>query len=366
MESINTAAFTGATSRLFQHVRVAGEPRTDTETTGRSPASRLTDALLRDQRPALQPDADLEAAPVRADKQARFSPDPKASNATAFRYQRTGDAALFLTTQQGDTVQIKIKNQASASLTSSEFQTGDTLVSQFSLASNESSKVSVLVNGDLSADELRAIGGVLEQVSAVAQDFFNGNVSAAFATAERFNMDGAQLANAAIDMNFEEVLTYSPPTRPALPTQSIASPVGDTEPAAESDPAGVSHAPLTPSPADLQAGGPAPREAKRHLLGAPHDPQRAHPPGQDEALDTIDAFLKGLLDTLKRPAPGEHAGDTPAVGMALKIKLFQSVITTAADNITQAEPTATPLPALVGDTLDALSAKHEPPLTAVV
>ncbi len=367
MESINTTAFTGASARLFQQVKVAGESLTDANRTGGSPTSQLSDSALRNQSATLQPDAVLETPPARPPKQASNSPDQAGPNAAAFRFQRSGDASLFLTTQQGDTVQIKIKNQVSATLASNEFQSGDTLVSQFGLESSESSKVSFVINGDLNADEMRAIGGVLEQVSAIAQDFFNGKVNDAFATAERFNMDGAQLANAAVDMNFQETLTYSSLVKPALPALSPATPVERAAPASDAAPSGVNPSPLAPAPADdTPPSGPAQLEAEVGLPGAHADAHSAHAQGIHQALDTIDGFLKGLVDRLKRPLPSDKAGEPPAAGFALKLKLFQSVITTAAEGIAQTDATRTPLPALVGDTLDALSAKQEPPLNAVV
>lgn len=364
MDSISTAASFGVTARLFQHLRVGGEPLADRETTSRSRASQLGDPARPQQGPRMLPGPRAATAPAKADKQTRNNADDPKPNATALRFERSGDATVFLTTQEGDTIQIKIKNQASMMLDGGELQPGDTLVSQLRLESKESSKLSLVVNGDLNADEMRAIGGVIEQVSAIAQDFFAGNVSDAFATAERFDIDGTQLANAAVGMHMEEVLTYSSRSGPVL--QNLAATEPSKPAASETKPAGAADSPLTSSASDTQ---PAPQTHNGVKAGPSrllNNARVTHPLGIHESLDVIGSFLKGLMDKLKQPVPGEKAGEAPAAGIALKIKIFQSVITTAAAGHAQDDAERAPLPALVGETLDALSAKHEPTLSTVV
>ena len=240
------------------------------------------------------------------------------------------------------------------------------LVSQLRLESKESSRMSLVINGDLNADEMRAIWGVIEQVSALAQDFFAGNVSDAFATAERFDIDGTQLANAAVGMHLEEVLTYSPRSGPVLQNLAAIDPAKQTAPTSETEPVNAAGSPLTPSRIDAQPAMPAPGEVKTGFPDAHHDAPAARPLGIHESLDVIGSFLKGLMDKLKQPVPGEKAGEAPAAGIALKIKIFQSVITTAVAGHAHDDAERAPLPVLVGETLDALSAKHEPTLSTVV
>ena len=366
VESIGTAAATSLTARLFQHLRVGGELLADPERTERSGTSGLSDAVRRDQRPTVHRSASPATLPARMEKSPTISEDQPAPSATALRYQRSGDASLFLTTQQGDTVQLKFKSQASVAFASTAFEAGDTLLSQLRLQSENSSEISLLINGDLSADELRAIASVVDQVSAIAQDFFAGNVADAFAIAERFKMDGAQLANLGVGMHLEEMLTYSQMSpSPALgqPTSSAAD---SGQQGSDAERLEASASPLTPVLTGIQTSTPAQHGTNGRLPAAHRDALHTHPQAMHQALDVIGGFLKGLMDTLKQSAPGEKTGNTPSIGVALKTKIFQSVLTTAAAAAAQHSTDPTPLPALVGDTLEALSAKHEPPLTTVV
>ena len=366
MQTNHATNSSGLTARLSQHLRVGGETLLNPQQAGQSRATRLGEAVNAGHRSGLQRNVEPTASALQPAK-AKTSEQDQATSATAsFSYRRSERTTLFLTTQQGDTVQLKIRNQTSTDAAHSEFESGETLLSQFSLQSKDSSKMSLVVKGDLNADELRAIRSVVEQVSVMAQDFFAGNVADAFETAERFSMDGAQLADIAVGMRFEERLTYTQTNAAPLLTQPRSNAPKNIQADAN---------PLIPAANDLAlAPGPYPTRPLSPTPSKTNTPLASEPPGalssraqiMQEALNVVGEFLKGLMNNLQQPAPGEKASDTQPMGVALKIKIFKSVLMAAHTSDAQAKSAPAPLPALVGDTLDALSAKHELPLNTVI
>lgn len=366
MQTNHASTSSGLTARLFQHLRVGGESLLNPQQGGHPRAPRLGEAVNAGHRSGLQRNVAPTASALQPAK-AKTSEQDQATSATAsFSYRRSERTTLFLTTQQGDTVQLKIKNQTGTDAAYSELDSGETLLSQLRLQSKDTSKMSLVVKGDLNADELRAIHSVVEQVSEMAQDFFAGNVADAFATAERFNMDGDQLADVAVGMRFEEQLTYTQTTAAPLLTQTRSN----VPEKIQADPTplipAASNLPLAPVPNPTRPLSATPAKTNALQAGEPPGALSSRAQIMQETLNVVGEFLKGLLNNLQQAAPGEKAGDAMPMGVALKIKIFKSVLTAAHTSDAQAKSGPAPLPALVGDTLDALSAKHELPLNTVI
>jgi hypothetical protein len=79
------------------------------------------------------------------------------------------------------------------------------------------------------------------------------------------------------------------------------------------------------------------------------------------ALDLIKGFLNQLLDKFESPTGGALA----SIELSLKLKIFQSTLVAATTATPSGNPARAPLPALVPDTLEALTARQEPPLHTV-
>ncbi len=114
----------------------------------------------------------------------------------AERYQQAESFSLKLKTQDGDSVVI---NFASASSYQSSFGgysdgEGNSAVA-FSIDRSESSSYQFQVEGDLDDDEITAIQNLIQDVSLIADDFFDGDVQAAFDQASQFQMDKSELAS---------------------------------------------------------------------------------------------------------------------------------------------------------------------------
>lgn len=303
-------------------------------------------------------DADCRECPKPAAKPVADKQVATTASAASMSWQRTERTSLYLTTQEGDMVELNIAARDRASASAAQASDGSTEVAQFDLSSSSKLKLSFSVKGDLNSDELAAISDVVAQVGELADDFFNGGLAEAFATAESMAIDGSQLATVALRMSVREQFTYSGaafgPTIKTLPSR-----MPTTQPAA---PAATSAAPAT-----AEAGGEAPvsttpaattaSEPKSALAEAPRAPTST-----GNALDLVRGFLGKLMNTL-----GNESDKTATVDFSLKLKMFQSAVTSISVARLEAPKAeaAEPLPALVPETLDAIAARQAPPLQAV-
>lgn len=302
-------------------------------------------------------DADCRECPAPATKPVADKQVATTASAASMNWQRTERTSLYLTTQEGDVVELNIAARDSANASAAQANDGSTEVAQFDLTSSSKLKLSFSVKGDLNSDELAAISDVVAQVGELADDFFNGGLPEAFASAESLAIDGAQLATVALRMSVREQFTYSGaafgPTIKTLPSRmpaaQTAAPVATSATPATAE-AG-SDDPATTAPAATTASEP------RSALA---EPPRA-PTSTGNALDLVRGFLGKLMNTL-----GDESGKTSTVDFSLKLKMFQSAVTSI--SVARVEPKTEapePLPALVPETLDAIAAKKAPPLQAV-
>jgi hypothetical protein len=356
MESLSSLAFAGFSAQAFLRIRADAADSNANSEAGLERAEggrRAHQGGRAEHNCAARPDANEHES-------ARAVSTAEPQSAAALSYGRSERTTLFITTQEGDTVQLKIKSRESGALETAEFEAGDQLVSELTLKAESSTKISFVVNGNLSADELTAIQSVIEQAGALAQDFFDGDLPSAFAAAEALNVDAAQLATVGLKMSFREQLTYSqfgssrpvaatPPSTAATPTLPAASAPNETTPVSLALPVVEESAPVSA----LADSTPPAASAERSEL-----------PRMTGALEIVRGFLSQLMEKLAAPAP---TADGPAAPMdlSLKLKIFQSLVTTVTNKTPASNDASTTLPALVPDTLDALAAQQAPVLHAV-
>lgn len=301
----------------------------------------------------------------------------EATIVSTLRYRRSERTALYIETQEGDVVRLKIKVLSSLSAEAAASK-GETELAEVSVSSRNSVKIRFTVDGDLHADELAAIRNVVEQASGLAAELFAGDAPEAFATAANLEIDGAQLARVSLRLSLREHLTYAASGRYAASAAVAALPRAEPAPApSEERTNGAGSAPSAPAAAAPAAPSAAAGEAA-DPPAAPEDAAPADEPAIEEplppttslpassfasaALTTIAAFLAHLLDTLAAPEAPEHDG-APSVHLELKLRVFHSVaLTLAATQVAAPENAASGMP-LLNDTLDALAA-HERPLDA--
>jgi len=302
----------------------------------------------------------------RPTKQARPA---ETQNASALAYRRSERTALFIQTQEGDTVRLKIKTRDAVALATSQADTDDEPLTELQLRARSTTKIAFFVDGDLNADELAAIRSVVEQAGALAQEFFAGDFRSAFAAAAQLQIDATQLATVGLKMSIREQLTYTQYGTTRRPVPVPAAVDSTPPPAPSATPADAPTAPISsnsPPGADAVELPAEPPQAP----AAASEPMPA-PAGQDlqpanlmqAVLATIADFLSQLLETFESPV-SEQEGETStaSVGLSLKLKIFESVLLTVAASEAATAETSDGLPALVPETLDALASQLQPPL----
>ena len=166
----------------------------------------------------------------------------------------------MLQTTQGDIVQINFRNSTGGSVTGVSANAAAGLAAYAAVGSYASTRFSVSVQGNLNADEVKAINAVLGQVDTLATQFFSGNLAQAFASAASLGADPKEIAGFALHLSESTALSLASvgdggpapaSAAPAAPDPSVAAPV--TAPAlaapvtVSADPTGGTTTPLAPS-----------------------------------------------------------------------------------------------------------------------
>ena len=123
----------------------------------------------------------------------------------AERYSKSESFSLDLKTQDGDTVTIDFSNSSNYQASFGAFNDGEgSSAASFSIDRSQSSNYQFVVEGDLDEDELEAIENLIQDVSLIADDFFDGDVQAAFQQATEFQMDKTELASMSLTLTRSE------------------------------------------------------------------------------------------------------------------------------------------------------------------
>ncbi len=130
------------------------------------------------------------------------------SLAAAERYAKAESFSLDLTTKEGDKVTINFNHASAfeASLGATSDGRGNS-AAVFNISRAESNQFQFSVEGDLNEDELDAIHNLIQDVSLIADDFFGGDVQAAFERASEYRMDTSQLGSMELHMSRSEQYT---------------------------------------------------------------------------------------------------------------------------------------------------------------
>ncbi|MFH7319441.1 hypothetical protein ACHHRT_02390 [Desulfurivibrio sp. D14AmB] len=100
-----------------------------------------------------------------------------------FSYQQAvllaRQSSISLTTAEGDRVSISADWSSATKLGTGQVQRGGALLNAYSLSNLETQSYSLSVEGDLNTEELRDIERLMEQLTGIAYDFFNGDLERA-------------------------------------------------------------------------------------------------------------------------------------------------------------------------------------------
>lgn len=145
---------------------------------------------------------------------------PAGNSDYALTYTRKQKASLDILTQEGDRVQIRFRSREGVSTDTAAAAGGKV----YAFAQG---RVEISVQGELSGDELKAIGDLVSHVDTLANEFFKGDMHQAFATAAALGFDSSQIASFALQLSQDESLrqsgTLPAPAKPALPAAPAAA-----------------------------------------------------------------------------------------------------------------------------------------------
>jgi methionine-rich copper-binding protein CopC len=296
-------------------------------------------------------------------------------DAASLKYRRSERTSLYIKTQEGDVVRLKFRTREAVSLETAHAEGEHGEVSELSLKTRSASKLSVSVKGDLSAAELAAIQDTIEQATELAEDFFAGDVAAAFEGASALEIDGGQLARVKLKMKTMEHITYSArAVSLGMPTQ-VGAPQVDSNVVAddghhresdsgvriESEPRvvlseGATEAADAPDDATSPEGDlmpAAPDEGESPVEGPPSLSSSA------EVFRSIGSFLTKLMDAFGAQQGG---GSASVLDVSLKLRVFESTLVTLSQMRMDSEAPVSPL---LHETIDALEAQEQPPMDQV-
>ncbi len=149
-----------------------------------------------------------------------------ASLSSAFEQSR--ESTIEIVTQDGDKVKVSYSAfiQASANQNYARNQQGEFFSSAFFNVSSTAFQFSV--QGNLDEGEQQAIGELLTDVGSLADQFFSGNVQAAFNSALNLGFDSSELKSFALDFQqstyVEVVKTYQRTEQIDRPVEFAKSP----------------------------------------------------------------------------------------------------------------------------------------------
>lgn len=124
-------------------------------------------------------------------------------------YQRQkNDFSFELITQEGDKVTINAMSQSSAYAERYLEQSKDGSMAYSAYEASSSGGYDLVVEGDLSEEELEAINDLMGQVNELADEFYNGDAMSAFDMAMDLSSDPDQIAQFSLNMTSQEVKAY--------------------------------------------------------------------------------------------------------------------------------------------------------------
>lgn len=240
--------------------------------------------------------------------------------------QRT---SIRIRTQEGDIVRFNLKQVDKLSASDVAVSNEDGEASSTAVEMSSRSRMSVRVKGDLNESEMAAIKTVFEQAQQMADDFFGGDIAAAFDAAQGFEYDAEQLAR--VNLRFrmrqvsnisytETVTTQQRPVieSPAEPAQAAAPALAPARPEA----APRADLPVEPVVAD-----------KPRVEAVVDEAPAAEPPALDG--NALSGFFDLVSDFLRSVGDGfDYASGGSSIRLhyseSFKLELLRTVISTTA------------------------------------
>lgn len=122
------------------------------------------------------------------------------------RFSRDDSFSINLTTRDGDKVEITFNSETSYK-SDYNLRSGHGREHQrYSIEKEQSSEFGFTVEGDLDVEEIDAIAALVQDLSSLAANFFNGDLQTAMQQAGELSFDTGQLAE--LDVSMEQSMEY--------------------------------------------------------------------------------------------------------------------------------------------------------------
>ncbi|MCP4302755.1 MAG: hypothetical protein GY783_19405 [Gammaproteobacteria bacterium] len=239
-------------------------------------------------------------------------------------------STIRIRTQEGDVVKLSLKRMDSLSATDVAAANGEMSATSTEVEVSSRSRMMLRVEGDLNESEFAAIQNVFAQAEQMADEFFGGDMGAAFNLAAGFEFDTEQLARVNMRFRMRQMtsVSYAESAR-STPLESVSSPAvsapdSTATPVIEAEPVSdtseTSAAPVT-APAELET------TAKPVDTEVPENS-----PTDTSALasffDALSAFLRSVGEGFSEEQGG--GSFTYHYSESFKLSLLKAVIHTVA------------------------------------
>lgn len=128
----------------------------------------------------------------------------QSTNLAALNTKRTETFQMEITTREGDIVKLSYSANQSAGFSASRIADEGGVKQAISAYSSKSENLSFSVQGNLNADEQKAIANLMKDVDKLAKDFYGGDMQGAMQHAMSLNMNKEQLSSLSLELRYTE------------------------------------------------------------------------------------------------------------------------------------------------------------------
>lgn len=227
-------------------------------------------------------------------------------------------STIRIRTQEGDIVKFSLRSSSKLSATDTAVSTDGNFASVTEIELSSQSRLSLHIEGDLNDSELAAIQNVFAQAEKIANEFFDGDIGAAFNLAQGFEFDTEQLARVKLGFQSREVsrVSYAESVRVATDPVAVEAPVEQAPVAAETPVVAAPVATTIPSVTETA-------EAQEQS-----QPSAIASSALSSFFETIGAFLRTVGEGF--PAGSSEASYQFHYSESFKLELLKAVVHTVA------------------------------------
>ncbi|MDO6562038.1 hypothetical protein Q4488_01475 [Amphritea sp. 1_MG-2023] len=130
----------------------------------------------------------------------------RATYSLSERFSRDDSFSLSLTTQDGDQVEITFSSETGYQADYAQSSSAGQQQQRYSIDKGQSSEFGFSVAGELDADEIDAIASLVQELSSLAANFFNGDLQTAMQQVGDLSFDSEHLAQ--MDLSMQQTIEY--------------------------------------------------------------------------------------------------------------------------------------------------------------